>query len=121
MSQEVFIKSGGPSIIPSLHSALPTGVISVGVPALSVHEAAPPYSWGPRDLRDDVRCPRGFWEKRLFGGSIIMTIRLSTELNLSLGPSVRSFLVERFWALYTPLCLDGGKDNHGRWSLTFSG
>lgn len=59
---------GGPSIIHSLHSALPMGIISVGVPALSVCEAVPPYSWGPRDLHDDVRCPRGFREKRLFGG-----------------------------------------------------
>lgn len=47
-------------------------------------------------------------------GSIIMIIRLSTELNLSLGPPVQSFPVERFWALYNPLCLDGGKDNHGQ-------
>lgn len=51
-----------------------------------------------------------------------MTIRLSTELNLSLGPSARSFPVERFWALYNPLCLDGGKDNHEQVvALTFSG
>lgn len=47
----------------------------------------------------------------------MMTVRFSTELNLSLGPSVRSFPVKRFWALYNLLCLDGIKDNHGQVSL----
>lgn len=52
----------------------------------------------------------GSQEKWLAWGSIMMTVRFSTELNLSLGPSVRSFPVKRFWALYNPLWLQGVKD-----------
>lgn len=43
--------------------------------------------------------------------------KVSTELNLSLGPPVQSFPVKRFWALTNPLCSHGVKDTHGRVSL----
>lgn len=110
----------------SLPSALPMGIISVGVPALFLQGSLALQLEPPRP-HDDIHCLEGFLhvihghggfqEKWLVWGNIMMTVRFSTELNLSLGPSVRSFPVKRFGALYNLLCLDGIKDNHGQVSL----
>lgn len=51
------------------------------------------------------------------GWNMMMIIRLSTELNLSLDPRVQSFPVKRFRALSNPLCLHGIQDSQGRVSL----
>ena len=41
----------------------------------------------------------------LFGGRLMMTVRFSTESSLSLGPSIPSLPVKRFWTLYNLPCL----------------
>lgn len=74
----------------------------------SLYTAARPHSWRPRNLQDKERSPSAFardsWKRRLPGKvtcvwSMMMTIRLSTELSLSLGPSVPCCPVKRFYTL----------------------
>lgn len=114
--------NGDSRIVCSLHSALPMVITGVRVPTLSVCTAAQPYSQRPRDLQDQVCSPWAFtkdlWKWKapgksdLFGGRVTMTVRFSTESSLSLGPSIPSLPVKRFWTLYNLPCLPSVKDTH---------
>ena len=108
-----FFFNGVSRIVCSLHSALPMVITGVRVLTLSAqqpsHTARDPETcrtkYAPLGIHQGLVEMEAPGRSDLFGGRLMMTVRFSTESSLSLGPSIPSLPVKRFWTLYNLPCL----------------